>query len=81
MEKSQDKRTDGAGNEISRPGISNVSFYSASDGKFVSSADVRPIPHQTPKYSARTDQAQQARATCAKLLTASPYRKQLRECE
>jgi len=30
---SQEKRTDGAGNEISRSGTSNVSFHEASGGK------------------------------------------------
>ena len=80
-EESQDKRTDGAGNEISRPGTSNVSFHNASGGKFLSPSNVRPIPHLTPKYSAHIDQTKQSRARCAKLLTASPYREQLRECQ
>jgi hypothetical protein len=79
--KLQDKCTDGAGNEISRPETLNISFHNASDGKFISPADVRPIAHLTAKCSAPTDQAKQLRASCAKLLTASPYRKQLRECQ
>jgi hypothetical protein len=37
-DKSQDKCTDGAGNEISRPGTSNVSFHNACGGKFISPA-------------------------------------------
>jgi hypothetical protein len=37
-----------------------------------SPADVRPIPHQTPKCSAPIYQAKQSRASCAELLTASP---------
>jgi hypothetical protein len=69
-----------AGNETSRPGTSKVSFHNASGGKFISPADVRLIPHLTPKCSAPIDHAKQSRASCAKLLTASPYRKQLREC-
>jgi len=40
---SQDKRTDGAGNEISRPGTPKVSFRNASGGKFRSPADVHPF--------------------------------------
>jgi len=40
---SQDKRNDGAGNEISRPGTPNVSFHNASGGKFTSPADVHPF--------------------------------------
>jgi len=46
MNKSQDKCADGAGNEISRPGTSNVSFHNAIGGKFTRPADVRPISHQ-----------------------------------
>jgi hypothetical protein len=42
-----------------------------------SPADVRPIPHQTPKCSVPIYQAKQSRASCEKLLTASPYRQQL----
>jgi hypothetical protein len=71
MDESQDKRTDGTGNEISRPGTSNVSLHDASGGKFVSPADVRPIPHLTPICSATIDKAKQSRASCVKLLTAS----------
>ena len=48
MDESQDKRTDGAGNKISRPGTSSVSFHNVSGAKFISTADVRPIPHLTP---------------------------------
>jgi hypothetical protein len=80
MDESQDKSTGGAGNEISSPGTSNVSFHNASGGKFISPADVRPIPHLTAKCSALIDQAKQSRASCAELL-ASPCRKQLRECQ
>jgi len=75
-----DESEDGAGNEIPRPGKSKVSFHKASGGKFISPADVRPVRQLTPKCSAITDQAQRSRASCSKLLTASPYRKQLREC-
>jgi hypothetical protein len=32
-----------AGNEISRPGISEVSFHNASGGKFIIPADVHPF--------------------------------------
>jgi len=77
--KLQDKCTDGAGNEISRLGTLNISFHNASGGKFKSPADLRPIPHLRAKCYAPTDQAKQSRARCAKLLTASPYRKQLWE--
>jgi hypothetical protein len=77
----QYKRTDGAGNEISRIGTSKVSFHNAGGGKFVSPTDVRLIPHLTPKCSAPIDQAKQSRAKCVKLLTASPNRQQLRECQ
>jgi hypothetical protein len=44
-----------------------------------SPTDVRPIPHLTPKCSDPIDQAKQSRASCAQLLTATPYWKQLRE--
>jgi hypothetical protein len=54
---SQDKRTDGDGNEISRSGTSSISFHNASSGKFVVPADVRLIPHVTAKCSAPIDQA------------------------
>jgi hypothetical protein len=47
--------------------------------KFISPAHVRRIPHLTTKCSSPIDQAKQSRVSCAKLLTASPYRKQLRE--
>jgi hypothetical protein len=67
-----DESQDGAGNEISRPGTLKVSFHNASGGKFISPADVRPIPHLTSKCSAPIDQAKQSRTSCAKLLTASP---------
>jgi len=80
-DESQDKYTDGAGNEISKPTTSNISFHNASGRKFISPADVRPISHLATKCSAPIDQAKQSRASCAKLLTASPYRKQLRECQ
>jgi hypothetical protein len=43
MDESQDKRTDGAGNEISRSGTPNLPFHNASGGKFISPADVRPF--------------------------------------
>jgi hypothetical protein len=79
--KLQDKCTDGAGNEISRPGTLNISFHNASGGKFISPADIQPSPHLTAKCSAPTDQAKQSKVSCAKLLTASPYRKQLWECQ
>ena len=39
-----DESQDGAGNEISRPGTSKVSFHNASGGKFIIPADVRPMP-------------------------------------
>jgi len=78
---SQDTRTDGAGNEMSRPGTSNVSFHNANGGKFANPADVRTVAHVTAKCSAPTDQAKQSRASRAKVLTASPCRKQLRECQ
>jgi hypothetical protein len=78
MNESQDICIDGAGNEISRPGTSNVSFHNASGGKFIRPADARPIPHLTVKCSAAIDQAKQSRASCAKLLTAFSYKKQLR---
>jgi len=55
MDESRDKRTDGDGNEISRPGTSNVSFHNARGGKFIRSPDVRPIPHLTAKCSAPID--------------------------
>ena len=48
MNESLDKCTDGAGNEISRPGTLNISF-------FIKPADVRPIPHLTTKCSAPVD--------------------------
>jgi len=76
-----DESQGGTGNEISRPGTLKVSFHNASGGKFTIPADVRPIPPLTPKCSAATDQEKLSRASCAKLLTASPYRKQLRECQ
>jgi len=76
-----DESQGGAGNKISRPGTSKVSFHNASGGKFIIPADVRPIPLLIPKCSAPTDQAKLSRASCEKLLTASPYRKQLRECQ
>jgi len=76
MEESQG----GAGNKISTPGTSKASFHNASGGKFIIPADARPIRLLTPKCSAPTDQAKLSRASCAKLLTAFPYRKQLREC-
>jgi hypothetical protein len=75
-----DESQGGAGNEISRPGTSKVSFHNASGEKFVIPADVLPIRLLTPKCSAPTDQAKLSSASCAKLLTASPYSKQLREC-
>ena len=78
---SQDKRTVGASNEISRPGTSSISFHNASGGKFISPADVRPIFHLTAKCSAPIDEAKQSTASRTKLLTDSPYRKQLRECQ
>jgi hypothetical protein len=55
-DESQDKCTDGAGNEMSKPGTSNVSFHNASCRKFISPAYVRPIPHLTAKCSAPIDQ-------------------------
>jgi hypothetical protein len=39
MDESQDKHTDEAGNEISRPETSNISFHKVSGGKFISPAD------------------------------------------
>jgi hypothetical protein len=81
MDESQDICTEGDGNEISRPGTSQFSFHNASGGKCISLADVPPIPHLTAKCSAAIDQAKQSRASCAKLLAASPYTKQLRECQ
>jgi hypothetical protein len=64
MEESQG----GAGNEISRTGTSTFSFHDASDGQFKNPADIRSIPHLTPKCSAPIDQAKQSRASYAKLL-------------
>jgi len=52
MNESQEKCADGASNEISRPGTSNISFHNGIGGKFIKSADVRPIPHVTANYSA-----------------------------
>jgi hypothetical protein len=80
-DESHDICSDGAGNEISRPGTSNVSFHNAGGGKFIRTADVRHIPHLTAKCSAAIDQAKQSKASRVKLLTAFPYRKQLRECQ
>jgi hypothetical protein len=71
MDECQDKSTDGAGNEILRPGTSNFSFHDASGGKFISAADVRPISHLTPKCSAPINQVKQSRESCVKLLIAS----------
>jgi len=76
-----DESQGGADNKISGPGTSKVSFHNASGGKFIILADVPPIRLLTTKCSAPTDQAKLSRASCAKLLTASPYRKQLRECQ
>jgi len=56
-----------AGNEISRPGTSKVSFHKASGRKFIISADVRPIPLLKPKCSVPIYQAKLSRASCAKL--------------
>jgi hypothetical protein len=75
-----DESQGGAGNEISRTGTSKVSFHNASGGKFIIPADFRHIPLLTPKCSAPTYLAKLSRASCSKLLTASPYRKELREC-
>jgi hypothetical protein len=47
MDESHDKRTDGAGNDVSSPETSNVSFYNASGGKFIRPADVQPTAHLT----------------------------------
>jgi hypothetical protein len=63
MVESHDKCTDGAGNEISRPGTSNLSFHNAISGKFIRPADVRPILHLTAKCSAPRDEADQSRAS------------------
>jgi len=76
-----DEYQGGVDNEISRLGTSKFSFHKASGVEFIIPADVRPIPLLTPKCSSPTDQAKLSRASCAKLLTASPYRKQLRECQ
>jgi len=62
MDESPGKCTDGAGNEISRPGASNISFHNATGGKFIRPTDVRPIPHLVAKCSARIDEAKQSRA-------------------
>ena len=43
MDESLDKHTDGAGNEISRLGTSNVSFHNACGGKFISPAPFFPL--------------------------------------
>jgi hypothetical protein len=51
-----DESQGGAGNKISRPGISNFSFHNASGGKFIIPADVRHIPLLTPKCSAQNYQ-------------------------
>jgi hypothetical protein len=76
-----DESQDDAGNEISRRGTSKFSFHNASGGKFIIPADVRPISLLTPKCFASIGQAKLSSASCAQLLTASPYRKQLRECQ
>jgi len=55
MDESQDKCTDGVGNEISRPGTRNVSIHNASGGKFTRLSGVRPIPHLTATCSAPID--------------------------
>ena len=81
LDESQVKPAGAADNEIARWATSNVSFHNASGGKFIRPADVRSIPHKTPKCSAPIYQAKQSRASCAKLLTASSCRKQLRECQ
>jgi len=60
-----DESQDGAGNEISRPRTSKVSFHNASGGKFIIPADVRLIPLLTSKLSAPIDEAKQSRASCA----------------
>jgi len=46
LDESQDKGTDGAGNEISRSGTSNVSFHSAIGGKVQQTSDPFLIKHQ-----------------------------------
>jgi hypothetical protein len=79
LDESQDKRTDGAGNKISK--IWNIKRLFSQRQWWESPAHVRPIRHQTPKYSAPVYQAKQSRASCAKPLTASPCRKHLRACE
>ena len=81
LDESQVKPTGAAGNQIARWATSNVPFHNASGGKFIRPVDVRPIPHKIPKCSAPIYQAKQSRASCAKLLTASSCRKQLRECQ
>jgi hypothetical protein len=76
-----DESQGGAGNDISRTETSTASFHSASDGKFIIPADIRPIVLLTPKCFAPADEAKLSRASCAKLLTACPYKKDLWECQ
>ena len=56
MDESQGKRTDGAGNEISRSGTSNVSFHKASGRKFQQTSDPFLTKHQKfcPHISSKT---------------------------
>jgi hypothetical protein len=46
LDKSQDKRTDGAGNEISRSETSDVYFNNANSGKVQQKSDAFLIKHQ-----------------------------------
>jgi len=46
LDESEDKRTEGAGNEISKAGTSNVSFHNINDGKVQQMSDTFLIKHQ-----------------------------------
>jgi len=46
LDESQDKPTDGAGNEISKSGTSNFSFHNANGGKDQQMSDPFLIKHQ-----------------------------------
>ena len=62
---SQDKRTDGDGTEISRPGNTERFFPQRQGWEIYKSSRHPPIPLPTAIYSAPIDQAKESRATCA----------------
>jgi len=64
LDESQDKSTDGAGNEISRSGTSEVSFNNVNGGEVQQTSDPFLIKHQNVSIY----QAKQSRASCAELL-------------